>query len=280
MVFCYFIATPKNERACIVSTMKTSSARIVTLAFIFITAYHASASTPSSEQILPKTVAVNRHLLTVEGLLNTTAFDDRFDEEKLETTEQIHIDGIGSFRSERYTPSGKDILIQNGRKAFAEIHESSNVNIRRLETVFPLIYFHNSVDSPMDNLHYLGFDTRIVVFDRAYDTVAFAIGTGDTENPGGTLWIDKKQGFPLKFIGIGTVEGECISLRVDYLDYTRVKQRFRLPTRINYYINDKLLTTRTFQKVSINQPIANSFFETADDSNSCIPLAHFITARD
>ncbi len=260
--------------------MKTSSARIIALAFIFIAAYHASAYTPPSEQILQKTAKVNRHITTVEGILKTTLFDDRFDKGQLEITEHIYMKGIGCFRSERYTPSGNDIIIQNGRKAVAKIHDLSNVNIRRIETVLPLIYFHNSIDTLIDDLHYLGIDTRIAAFDKVNETVAYAIGTGNTDNPGSKLWVDKNRGLPIKFIGVSTVEGKRITLRADYLDYTRVKQRFWLPTRIDYYINDLLQTTCILQKVSINQPIADTLFEIPEDGGSYIPLAHFLTIQE
>ena len=260
--------------------MKSSSARIIALVFIFIAAYQASASIPLSEQILPKTAAVNHHITTVEGLLKTTVFDDRLDEGKLEITEQIYMKGVGSFRSERYTPSGNDIIIQNGRTAVATVSESSRVNIHRIETVFPLIYFHNSADTLIDDLNYLGLNTKIVSFDRINETVAFVIGTGDIQRPGSKLWIDKKQGFPLKFIGISTLAGERIALRADYLDYTRVKKRFWLPTRIDYYINDKLHATCILQKVSINQPIADTLFEIPEDGDSYIPLADFLTVKE
>lgn len=260
--------------------MKSSTARILAFVIFFFTAYHASAYIPSPEQILQQTVAVNRHLSTIEGHLETTVFDNRFDDGKLEIDEHIYMKGLGSFRSEQDVPSGTSIVIQNGRKAVATADKSSNGHIRRIETVFPLIYFHNSVDTLIDDLNYLGVNTKIVAFDRINETTAFVIGTGETQTPGSKLWIDKKQGFPLRFIGIGTFEGKRIALRADYLDYTRIKGRYWFPTKIDYYINDKHQATSIFRKISINQPIADTLFEIPKDRNSYIPLAHFLTVKE
>jgi outer membrane lipoprotein-sorting protein len=260
--------------------MKTTTVRLVILTFIFITAYHASAYIPTAEQLLQKTAAAHRHLTTMEALITTTVFDNPGRNGNIDATEHMYVKGADMFRSERSLPSGRELIVGKGRKAFAAVNEPSKVNIRRLETVFPLIYFHDSVETLVDDLNYLGVDTNIVAFDRINETVAFVIGTGNSQTPGSRLWIDKHRGFPLRFTGISTVAGKRVALRVDYGNYTQVKQRFWLPSRIDYYMNDILIASSTLTKVSINQPVDDSRFDTPVDGGPYLPVASFLTVKE
>ncbi|MBN2688738.1 MAG: hypothetical protein JXR85_11260 [Deltaproteobacteria bacterium] len=260
--------------------MKTPAVRLTILTFIFLTAYHASAYIPTAEQILQKTVASHLHLTTMEALFTTTFFDDPGRNGTIDATEHMYVKGVDMFRLERSLPSGRELTVGKGRKTFAAVNEPSKVNIRRLETVFPLIYCHDSVETLVDDLNYLGVDTNVVAFDRINETVAFVIGRGNLQTPGSRLWIDKYRGFPLRFTGISTVEGKRAALRVDYGNYTPVKKRFWLPSRIDYYMNDILIASSTVTKVSINQPVEDSRFDMPVDGGPYLPVASFLTTKE
>jgi hypothetical protein len=279
-LFCYFIAATNDERKRTVSIMKTATARLVTLIFIFVTAYHASAYIPTAGQILEKTVAAHRNLVSMEAIFATAVFDNPGEGGSIDATEHMYVKGVELFRWERFLPSGRALILGKGRTAFADISEPSKVNIYRLETVFPLIYFHNSVESLVDDLNYLGVNTDIIAFDRINETAAFVFGRGDVETPGSRLWIDKYRGVPLRFTGISTVEGKRVSLRVEYGNYTQVKQRFWLPTRIDYYMNDTLLASSTMTKVFINDPMENISFDMPEEGGTYLPVASFLTVKE
>lgn len=270
----------KQKRKKLIFTMKKVFTAIALTVFIITIAYKVSAYIPESEQILQTTATLNRHLNAVQTIAKTTIFDDRYDGGAVEITEQSYIKTGGFFRSERYFPHGTDIVIQTDRKAVVKAASVMEINERVIETAFPLIYFHTSVTSLLDDLNFLGIDTRIVSLGRADKAVAFVIGSPDETIPGSQLWIDKKRGFPVRFVGISTSGGQQIRLRAEYRDYKKVNKRFWFPTKIEYYRDDRLLSVTVIQETSVNKRIPESLFEEAKGMGSYSPLMNFITVKE
>jgi len=260
--------------------MKKTLLIIVIMALFFCTAYQGVAYIPTAEQILQNTVKLNRHLNSLQARLKTTIFDDRYDGGEIEVSEQAYMEKGGSFRSERNFPYGKDIIIQNGREAIATVRHEGDIEGRRIETVFPIVYFQESVEDLLDDLNFLGVDTNVVTFDRIDKTVTFVIGNKDEGMPGSQLWIDKKRGFPLRFVGTSTSGGKRIILRAEYMDYTRVEKRFWLPTRIEYYRNNELWTVCIVEEITVNKKMSQNLFRISRRINSSPPLIDFLNVKE
>jgi outer membrane lipoprotein-sorting protein len=260
--------------------MATTSARLIIPIVILITAYHASAYIPTAEQVLGRTVIAYRHLKTMEAFFTSTVFDASRPEEQSTATEHMYVKGSNWFRAERLLPSGRELIVGKERKARAAVNDPSKVNIHHLETVFPLICFHASVDTLIDDLNYLGVDTNIVAFDRMHETVAFVMGKGDLQAPGSRVWIDKERGLPLRFTGISTVGEKRVVLTVEYVTYTQVAEKYWLPSQIDYYMNDMILASSTLTKMSINQPLENTPFDIPDDRVTYLPVASFLSVKE
>jgi len=260
--------------------MKNTLLIIFIMALFLGIAYQGVAYIPKAEQILQDTVKLNRYLNSLQARLKTTIFDDRYDGERIEVSEQVYMEKGGSFRSERNFPYGKDIIIQNGREAIATGRHEGDIAERRIETVFPIVYFQKSVEDLLDDLNFLGVDTNVVTFDRIDKTVTFVIGNKDGGMPGSQLWIDKKRGFPLRFVSTSTSGGKRIMLRAEYMDYTRVEKRFRLPTKIEYYRNNELWTVCIVEEITVNKKMSQNLFRISRRTNPFPPLIAFLNVKE
>jgi len=262
------------------SKMKKTLLIIVIMALFLGIAYQGAAYIPKAEQILQNTVKLNRHLNSLQTRLKTTIFDDQYDGGRIEVSEQVYMKKGGSFRSERNFPYGENIIIQNGREAIATVRHEGDIEKRRIETVFPIVYFQESVEDLLDDLNFLGVDTNVVTFDRIDKTVTFVIGNKDEGMPGSQLWIDKKNGAPLRFVGTSTSGGKRIILRAEYMDYTRVEKRFWLPTRIEYYRNNELWTVCIVEEITVNKKMSQNLFRISRRINPFPPLIAFLNVKE
>ena len=260
--------------------MKKTLLIIIIMALFLGIAYQGAAYIPKAGQILQDTVKLNRHLNSLQARIKTTIFDDRYDGEKIEVSEQVYMKKGCSFRSERYFPYGEDIIIQNGREAIATVRDEGDIEERRIETVFPIVYFQKSVEDLLDDLNFLGVDTSVVTFDRIDKTVTFVIGNKHEGMPGSQLWIDKKTGAPLRFVSTSTSGGKRIILRAEYMDYTRVEKRFWLPTRIEYYRNNELWTVCIVEEITVNKKMSQNLFRISRGTNPLPPLIAFLNVKE
>ncbi|MBN2516761.1 MAG: hypothetical protein JXC33_12105 [Deltaproteobacteria bacterium] len=262
------------------SKMKKTIISVMSIMLVLGTTYRGLSYRPTADQILQTTVKLNRHLTSLKVLIKTTIFNDLHDEGKIEIPEEIYIKEGGLFRSQRHFAEGEDIIIQNGRKSLAAVRHEANIDDRRIDTVFPLIFFQTSVENLLDNLNFFGVDTSVVTFDRIDKEVTFVIGNRSEKIPGSHVWIDKKGGFPLRFVGYITSGEELKVLRADYMGYIRVEKRFWLPTRIEYYRNDTLWTVCTLEHAFPNDALPENLFEVSSDLNPYRPLMNFLNVKE
>lgn len=250
------------------------------VALVLGAAYRGLSYRPTADQVLQKTVKLNRHLASLKVLVKTTIFNNIQDDGTIEIPEEIYIKEGGLFRSQRHFSEGEDIIIQNGRRSLAVVRHDADIDNRRIDTVFPLVYFQQSVENLLDVLSFLGVDTSVVTFDRIDKEVTFVIGNRSEKVPGSHIWIDKKRGFPLRFVGYITSGGKPNILRAEYLEYTHVKKRFWFPTRIEYYRNDTLWTVSTVKDAFPNEALFESLFEVSSDLNTYRPLMNFLNMKE
>jgi outer membrane lipoprotein-sorting protein len=252
---------------------------VVTILF-FTVAYQGMAYIPTVQQVLQRTVKLNINLSSLMMQLKTVIYDSRYDDGEIEISEQVYMKTDGSFRSERNFPYGKDIIVQNGAESLAMVRYEEDVSERKIDTVFPVLFFQKSVENLLNDLNLLGVDTNTVTFDRIDKKITFVIGNHDEETPGSQLWIDKKNGLPLRFIGITTSGGKRQVLRVEYMDYICVGKRFRLPARIEYYRNDELWTICTVEKTLTNIDLSQNLFQVSKETNFYPPLMNFPNVKE
>jgi outer membrane lipoprotein-sorting protein len=262
------------------STMKKAIITAMSIVLVLGAAYRGLSYRPTADQILQTTVKLNRHLTSLKVLVRTTIFNDLYDEGTIEIPEELYMKEGDLFRSQRHFSEGEDIIIQNGRTSLAAVSYEANIDDRRIDTVFPLLFCQTSVDNLLDNLSFLGVDTSVVTFDRIDKEVTFVIGNRNEKIRGSHVWIDKKRGFPLRFVGYITSGGELKVLRAEYRGYTRVKKRFWFPTRIEYYRNDTLWTTCTLEDAFPNDALPESLFEVSFDLNPYRPLMNFLNMKE
>lgn len=243
-------------------------------------AYRGFSYRPTADQILQTTVKLNRNLTSLKGLVKTTILNELNDGGTIEIPEEIFMKEGGFFRSQRHYSEGDDIIIQSGRRSLAVVRHEADIDDRRIDAVFPLIFFQPSVENLLDNLSFLGVDTTVVTFGRIDKEVTFVIGNGSEKKPSSNVWIDKKRGFPLRFVGYIISEGKLNVLRAEYMKYTYVKKRFWFPSRIEYYRNDKLWTVCTIEDTVPIDELPASLFEVSTDLNPCSPLVNFLNMKE
>ena len=262
------------------SRMKKIIITVMSVVLVLGTAYRGLAYRPTADQILRKTVKLNRHLTSLKVLIKTTIFNDVHDENIIEIPEELYFKEGGFFRSQRHFSEGEDIIIQNGRQSLAVVSHDAYIDDRRIDTVFPFIFFQTSTEKLLDILSFLGVDTSVVTFDRIDKEIIFVIGNRNEKIPGSHLWIDKKRGFPLRFVGHITSGEKLTVLRAEYMGYTHVKKRFWLPTRIEYYRNDTLWIICTLEDAFPNDALSESFFELPSNVNPYRPLMNFLNVKE
>ncbi len=213
----------------------------------------------SAEQMLEPFLKAYRGVHTVKIGMETTIHDDPY--RKTEVREQLLIREGGLFRSERGFLQGDNILVQDGRQAFTMGVETSHPGARRIDTVFPTIFFQKSVVDLLNALSFLGVDTHTVGIDRIDRKVVFVVGKALDQAPGSRLWIERERGLPLRFVGVGISGGEAVVLRAEYLDYRQMNKDFWFPGKIEYYSNDTLLAVSILRNISINENLPENLFK-------------------
>ncbi|MBW2649049.1 MAG: hypothetical protein JRC53_04440, partial [Deltaproteobacteria bacterium] len=247
--------------------MKRSAFHIVFILVISLGFIHAGfAYIPSAGQILQPFLKAYSGLHTIRIDMETVIYDDL--SEKTEISEQILIKKGGMFRAKRSFPHGDNILIQDGRETLNLGVETANAGERRLDTVFPTIFFQKSVNDLLNALNFLGVDTGAVGIDRMDGKTVFVAGKGLAAAPGSQLWIERERSLPLRFVGIGMSGGKRIVLRAEYMDYHQVRKRFWLPERIDYYRNDVLWVVSLLKNITINESLSETLFSMPEEKNS------------
>jgi len=260
--------------------MKKSLIGILIVLALIAISYQGVAYILTAEQILRPILRANRHINDLKIGLKTTIFDDGYDEEKIETDERIYVKKGGKFRSERVFNHGEDIIINSGRKSLVMVKDETAANCREIDIVLPILLLQKSIGDLINDLNYFGVDTGTVAFDRIDGQVSFVIGERMGQIPCSQLWIEKETGFPLRFIGIGTSNGERVILRAEYIDYTRVKRDFWFPGRIEFYRNDILWVVSVPVKILVNEKISDSFFIIPEGTSFYSGLKDFLNVKE
>jgi len=237
-----------------------------------------SAYVLSAEQMLEPFLKAYRGLHTVKIGMETTIYDDPY--RKTEVREQLLIQEGGQFRAERVFPHGDNILVQNGRRTVTMGVETSHPGARRIDTVFPTLFFQKSVVDLLNALNFLGVDTQTVTIDRIERKVVFVVGKGLDQAPGSRLWIERERGLPLRFVGVGISGGEAVVLRAEYRDYHQVNERFWLPRRIEYYRDDVLWIVSILHNISLNEKLAETLFRIPQRGEAGSPVTNFLNIKE
>lgn len=238
-----------------------------------------SAYILSAEQMLEPFLKAYRGVHTVTVDMETTIYDDPYGERKV--GERLLIQEGGLFRSERSLPQGDVILVQDGRRTVALGGDASRAGARRIDTVFPTIFFQKSVADLLNALSFLGVDTQTVGIDRIDRTVAFAVGRDPATGPGSRLWVERKRNLPLRFVGVGISGGETVLLRAEYTEYREVNEGVWFPGKIEYYSNDTLSAVSILHTISVNTELSEEALFTipAGDMNGS-PVADFLNIKE
>ncbi|TFG93386.1 MAG: hypothetical protein E4H15_01420 [Syntrophobacterales bacterium] len=259
--------------------MKKPAFHIVFLLIISLSLTSTSmAYVLSAEQILAPFLKAYRGVHTIKVDMKTTMYGDLSG--KQEITEQLLIQEEGLFRSERRFPQGDNILVQDGRRAVAIGVETTRSGGRRIDTVFPTIFFQKSVVDLLNALNFLGVDTQTVGLDRIERKMVFAIGRDLAEGPRSRLWIERERRLPLRFVGVGISAGETVVLRAEYLDYRQMNKDFWFPARIEYYSNDTLSAISILRNISVNETLPETLFNIPQGGESVFPVPDFINIKE
>ena len=232
----------------------------------------------SAEQMLGPFLKAYRDFHSVRIDMETTIYGDLYDEKR--GREQLLIKEGGLFRSERQFPQGDTVLVQDGRRAVTLGVETLRSGARRIETVFPTIFFQKSVVDLLNALAFLGVDIQTVGIDRIDRKIVFTIGRNLAEGPGSQLWIEKERRIPLRFVGVGISGGETVVLRAEYLDYRQTNEDFWFPARIEYYSNDTLSAVSILRNISVNENLSETLFEIPDGGMAGSPVTDFLNIKE
>jgi outer membrane lipoprotein-sorting protein len=249
-------------------------ALIISLSLISAGAAHVI----SAEQMLEPFLKASRGLHTVKVDMETTIYDGSSG--KTEVGEQLLIRESGPFRSERRFPQGNNILVQDGRRTVTMGVETPHPGARRIDTVFPTIFFQKSVADLLNALNFLGVDTHTVGIDRIERKVVFVVGKGLDQAPGSRLWIEQERRLPLRFVGVGISGGETVVLRAEYKEYRQVDKDVWLPGKIEYYRDDALWIVSILHNISLNEKLAEPLFRISPGGEAGSPVTDFLNIKE
>jgi outer membrane lipoprotein-sorting protein len=281
MPLCCSLSSPQKDavQAQTASAMKKPAFQIVFLVIVSLCFIPAgSAYIPSAEQILEPFLKAYRGVHTIKISMKNTVYLDPY--RKAEISEQLLIQEGGLFRSERISPQGNTVLIQDGRKAYTMGAETERSGGRRIETVFPTIFFQKSVVDLLNALSHLGVDAQTVSIDRMERKVVFVVGKDLGQEPGSRLWIDRERVLPLRFIGVGISGGEAVVLRAEYLDYRQVGKDLWFPGKIEYYTNDALSAVSVLHNISVNEKLSETLFKIPEGGAAIFPVTDFLNIKE
>lgn len=231
----------------------------------------------SAERMLEPFLKAHRGVQTVQIGMETTMYDDRYGERKI--GEQLLVQKGGRFRSERGLPQGDAILVQDGRRAVAVGVDASHPGARRIDTVFPTIFFQRSAEDLLNVLNFLGVDTQAVGIDRIDRMVVFTVGNDPSEGPGSRLWIERERCLPLRFVGVGISNGKTVILRAEYKEYRQVDKDVWLPGRIEYYKDDVPWVVSILNDISLNEDLPGALFEIPQGGLG-FPVTDFLNIKE
>ncbi|MBA7565910.1 hypothetical protein ES708_07596 [subsurface metagenome] len=232
----------------------------------------------SAEQMLQPFLKAYRGVHTIKIGMETTIYGDLYGEREIR--EQLLIKEGGLFRSERGFPQGDNILVQDGRKAFTMGVEMSHPGARRIDTVFPTIFFQSSVEDLLNTLNFLGVDTQAVTIDRIDRKVVFVVGRDLAEGPGSRLWMERERRLPLRFVGVGISGGEAVVLRAEYRDYRQVDEELWFPGKIEYYKDDVLWIVSILHNISVNEKLSETLFRIPEGGTAGSPVTDFLNIKE
>ena len=262
--------------------MKKPGYHIVVILFISLVCIHEGfAYIPSAEQILQPFLQAYRGLQTIRIDMETVLYEGLSKETDIrEIREQILIKKGGMFRSARVFPHGDNILIQDEKTTINLGVETMRAGARRIDTVFPTLFFQTSVSNLLNALSFLGVDTGVVRIDRMDGKTVFIAGKDFVEEPGSRLWIERERALPLRFVGIGMSGGERVVLRAEYRNYHQISKRFWFPERIEYYRDDVLWVVSTLKDIAINGDLPEALFRISEGENIGTPVTHFLNIKE
>lgn len=232
----------------------------------------------SAEQMLEPFLKAHRGVTSIKIDMETTVYGDLYGERKI--GERLLIQEGGLFRSERGFPGGDAILVQDGRRAVILGGDTPHAGARRIDTVFPTMFFQKSVVDLLNALSFLGVDTQTVGIDRIDRTVAFVVGRDLTAGPGSRLWVERERRLPLRFVGIGISGGETVVLRAEYKEYREVDKDVWFPGKIECYRNDTLSTVSILHTISVNEKLPVSLFTIPAGGMAGSPVADFLNIKE
>jgi len=251
---------------------------VITLIVSLFFVHGGFAYIPSAEQILQPFLKAYSNLDTIKIDMDTVIYDDLYDISQI--SEQVFIKKGGIFRAARSFSHGDNILIQDGEKTLNLGVDTANAHERRLDTVFPSIFFQDSVGKLINVLSSLGVETGSINIDRINGDTAFVAGAGIEPAPGSQLWIDRERNLPLRFVGVTMSEGERVVLRAEYLNYLHVQERFWLPQRIEYYRDDVLWVVSILKDITLNEKLSESLFLIPEDEGGISPVLNFLNIKE
>ncbi len=238
------------------------------------------AYVPSADKILQPFVKSCRGLKSATIQFETTIYEDTSAVEKV--AETLFVNQGGQFRRERSFPEGINLLLQDKGKVFTMgiRADANNAGEQRLNTLFPIIFFHRSPVELLNDLNSLGVETCKVGIDRIGRKITFFIGKGPGDSPGSRLWIDRERNLPLRFVGVGMSGGETVILRVEYLDYRKTEQGFLFPGTIEYYRNDTLYAVSVLQNISLIDKLPEPLFGLPESASNIFPVTTLLNIKE
>ena len=232
----------------------------------------------SAGQMLEPFLKATRKIRTVTIDMETTIHDTAYGTGSIE--ERLVIGQGGRFRAERRFPEGDTVLLQDGRKSVLRGIERPHPGARRIDTVFPTIFFQKSLDDFLNALNFLGVDTHTVGMDRIGRQAVFVIGTGLETAPGSRLWIERERRIPLRFVGVGVSDGVPVVLRAEYGAYRQVDEDLWLPGTIEYYRDDLPWVVSILRHISLNDRLSETLFRASERGETGSPVPDFLNIKD
>ena len=233
----------------------------ILLALVLILPISASGYIPSAHFIIKMMLEGNGAIDHVMVEQTAIIFDEDSGGEALRVPGVLYLKLPDGYRLDMTLPYEKKTSIYRKGEIFTIVDGEIVSRGPDRRALFKDFLIRHSVNRIMGLLRSKHVNIERTGLGRFGGKVSYIIGAGETETEFPQLWIEKDSFLPLRFVAKEKREESIVTVEVRYLDYRHIDDKFRYPSTIEFYADDKLTLRYQTEKVMVNTSMPDNVFD-------------------
>ena len=235
--------------------------QLVSLVMILSLPVSAPGYIPSAHFIIKMMLRGNQAVHDVEVEQTATLFDEYSGEDGLQAPSKLYIKFSGSFRLDTTLPFEREILLHSDGLTLTVMNGGIVSEVPDIRCILKDFLVERSPDNILEVLHANHINTDRMGLGRFNGKIAYIIGANEGQTQAPQLWLDKDTFLPVRFIKEEEKEDGPSILEVRYLNYKYIDRKYRYPSVVEFYRDNKLTLRYQTRKVVVNTSIPNNLFD-------------------